>query len=298
MGAMFPQNRYKDSTHDLAKFRKLRKSRKSTPLCKQAGAFLAEKLSQLNQPRLKYWQHLHLEVYGVRVMSLSTQPYRHSDLINRLVLERQTADTIGHLDHLGIDPQEHQVSGLVAKSGLLRREKHYFAWSQVETIGDDGIFVNGQADQTEAGSRLGKTVIGYELWTNTGSKVGKIVDYLFNSETSKIQGYLYASNGWQGVVEGIYLLEPVAVSSVGEKRVIALEAAVQRAQQYSPGVQEKVEKAKGTLAQDYTQTKQDMEGVLKQVQTTAQEVQKNLQSRFSDEDPDPDPSTQSHGEKE
>lgn len=231
-------------------------------------------------------------------MSLPPQPHRHSDLINRLVLERQTAATLGHFDHLGIDPQEHHVIGLVAKSGLLGREKHYFAWAQVETVGDDGIFVNGKAEKTESKSSLGQTVIGHELWTNQGSRVGKIVDYLFNPQTSDIKAYLFASNGWRGVVEGIYLLEPVAVSSVGEKRVIALEAAIERAQQYRSGIQEKAERAKDTLAQDYAQTKQDVEGVFKQVQSTAQRVQKNWQNRVNTEETDFDSSTESQGDKE
>lgn len=212
-------------------------------------------------------------------MSLSTQTLRHSELINRLVLERQTAKTVGHLDYLGIDPQGHRIEGLVTKSGLLGREKRYFAWAQVDTIGEDGVFVSGTATSNPPSSQRGQTVIGHELWTNTGSKVGKVVDYLFNPKTSEITGYLFASNGWRGVVEGIYLLEPVAISSVGEKRIIALEAAIQRAKQYSPGVQQKVEQAKETLAQDYAQTKQDVEGVVNQVQTKAQQLQENWQTK-------------------
>jgi uncharacterized protein YrrD len=212
-------------------------------------------------------------------MSLSTQTLRHSELINRLVLERQTAETIGRLDHLEIDPQGHRVEGLVTKSGLLGREKRYFAWTQVDTIGEDGIFVNGMVTSNPPSSQREKTVVGHELWTNTGNKVGKIVDYLFNPKTSEMTSYLFASNGWRGVVEGIYLLEPVAISSVGEKRVIALETAIQRAKQYSPGVHQKVEQAKDTLAQDYAQTKQDIEGVVNQVQTKAQQLQKNWQNQ-------------------
>ncbi len=219
-------------------------------------------------------------------MSLPNQTIQQSELINGLVLNRQTTETVGHLAQFWLDPQIHQVQGLISKSGLLGRDKKYFNWHQVDTLGEDGIFVKGEAQTIDPADL--QTVIGNELWTNTGNKVGKIVDYLFNPYTSGIVGYLFASNGSRGVVEGIYLLEPVAISSVGEKRIIVLEGAVESAKLYSEGMQQEFKGARRTLQEDYEQTRKDVSNVMSEAQKRATQLGKIWQEKTAPNDKDKD----------
>ena len=212
---------------------------------------------------------------------MSTQPevIRQTDLLNRLVLDRNTTEKLGNVEQLWIDPQAHRVKGLSCKSGLLSRQKQLFNWSQIETIGNDGILLNSllTEDTIESPSKT-ELIIGDELWTDAGNKVGKIVDFLLETKTGNIVGYLFVSNGWRGVLDGLYFLEPIAISSVGESRTIVLAAAVENAEQYTEGINQKINQAKELIKDDYTQTKKHLKTAMGKTKETAEQLKDVTQS--------------------
>lgn len=193
-------------------------------------------------------------------MSTQSEALKQSKLINRLVLDRQTAEEVGHVAQLLLDGQAQQVVGFICKSGgWLGGQQQVFPWSQVEAIGDDSVLVKSREEATAEIPESLKPPIGYEIWTDGGNKVGKLLDFLFDPRTGAVVNYLFSSSGWRGVMEGTYLLQPVAISSVGSRRVIVLEKAVQAPQQYTQGLSEKLEQATEFIREDYEKTREDWE---------------------------------------
>jgi uncharacterized protein YrrD len=104
---------------------------------------------------------------------------------------------------LWLNPQSHQVIGFTCKSGFLGGLKQVFRWEQITTIGTDSIIVNNTPEVIEPETPIQKiSLIGHEVWTDAGNKVGKIVDYLFNPQTGAIVNYLFVSSGWRGILDG------------------------------------------------------------------------------------------------
>ncbi|MBE9049378.1 PRC-barrel domain-containing protein [Nostocales cyanobacterium LEGE 11386] len=208
-------------------------------------------------------------------MSTLSKVLKQSELLNRLVLDRQTAEEVGRVSRLLLDSQAQTILGLSCKSGWLGGKQKSFTWEQIEAIGDDSVLVRYQDDQSSKLQSV-KPVIGSEVWTDTGKKVGKILDLLFNVETGTVVNYLFSSSGWQGLMEGTYLLEPIMISSVGDKRVIVLEKAVQAPQKYTEGLSGKINQAAEFIQNDYEQSKQDFESTVKQHSQKAVDQVKNI----------------------
>ncbi|MGD1809251.1 PRC-barrel domain-containing protein [Dapis sp. BLCC M126] len=226
---------------------------------------------------------------------------KHSQLLNRLVLDRETVEDQGCIEELCLDPQSHQVIGFICKSGLFRKQKKYFAWKQIETIGADATLVNGkpQPDNLEKHNNI-VNIIGNEVWTDTGEKVGFIVEYLLNIKTGAIVNYFFKSNGLLGVLDSVYLLAPEAVSSAGNKRVIVVNSAIENPQFYTGGVVEKLGLLQNFLKADLVKTrehidiargeakklalgfKQRAKVVKKQAQEKAQVVTEQAQQKVED----------------
>ena len=185
---------------------------------------------------------------------------KHSQLLKRLVLDRETVEDQGCIEELCLDSQSHQVIGFICKSGLFGKHKKYFAWKQIEVIGADATLVNEkpQPDNWEKDNNI-VNIIGNEIWTDTGEKVGFIVEYILNIETGVIVNYLFKSNGWRGVLNSVYLLEPEAVSSAGNKRVIVVNSAVKNPQHYTGWVTEKLGLLQNFLQADLVRTREHID---------------------------------------
>lgn len=212
---------------------------------------------------------------------MNTQPkiVRQSELLNRLVIDRNTAEEVGRVEQLRLNSQLHQVESFICKSGLLGSKKQIFAWEQIITIGGDSIMVNNilEVAQAERPSQA-ISLIGHEVWTDAGNKAGKIVDYLFNSQTGAVVNYLFVSSGWRGVLEGVYLLPVEAIASVGSKRLIVADAVVQALQQYVEGLNQKVSQAAEFLKEDYKKTQEDLENIKRSAQNIAEQVKETTEA--------------------
>jgi uncharacterized protein YrrD len=201
----------------------------------------------------------------------------YSELHRRLVLDRQTSEKVGHLSQLLLDPPSQKIVGFDCGGGLLGGPRQTFSWTQVESIGSDSILISGKPwNPNVEGSGPINAPIGHELWTNGGDHVGKIVDILFNPETGNVTHYLFTSKGWQGVIEGTYLLPSVAVSSIGSKRILALESMLSNPQKYTEGLGQKVGQMAEFLKADYEKTKQDLASITQGARQVMEQVKEAL----------------------
>ncbi|PZO41977.1 MAG: photosystem reaction center subunit H [Shackletoniella antarctica] len=205
-------------------------------------------------------------------MSAPAQTLKCTELLGRPVLDRQTVKELGRMAHFLVDAQAQQVTGLVCKSGLLGMTKTAFAWRQVEAIGDDSILVRAADSTTPQASDMAEAPLGFEILTNQGNSVGKITDLLFDPSTGAVTAYLFTPHGWQGLMAGTYIFAPVAISSLGDRRVIVLEPAVENPQQYAPGFESKLSQATDFIQADYDRTRQDLAGFQQGAQDVVQKV--------------------------
>ncbi|WP_017305269.1 PRC-barrel domain-containing protein [Spirulina subsalsa] len=201
---------------------------------------------------------------------------QQSQLIERLILDRNTTVKIGTFDQFWIDPQGHVVDGLICRHGFLNQQKKYIPWSQVETIGEDSILVDCSEKSKQKPGKC-SLIIGHELWSSQGNKIGKLVDFIFHRETGDIKGYLFVKEGWKGALfEGVHILSPLGISRVGDKRVMVLQAALDKAEKYQEGLGSKFEQAMQFLQEDYQKTKQDLDATLEATLDRTKQVTERL----------------------
>ena len=182
---------------------------------------------------------------------------KRNQLLNRFVLDRETVEDQGRVAELCLNSQSHQVIGFICKSSIFSKKKKFFAWKQIDTVGTDAILVNRNLEP----NKLEKSdnivyIIGNEVWTNNGKKVGFIVEYLLNLKSGEIVNYLFKYNGWMGILGSIYLIPPESVSNAGSKRVIVAETSVQNPDIYTEGIGEKIGYLQNFLQADLERTRE------------------------------------------
>ncbi len=206
-------------------------------------------------------------------MAAQHNPIKQSDLLNRLVLDRNTMEELGHVDVLWMYPEAHRVLGFVCKLGLLGGKKVAFNLAQVQTLGTDSILVNSSPVETDAGRvQQLESLIHCEVWSDAGNKIGRISDCLFQLKTGEIREYLLVSNGWTGVVGSIYRLPPKKIMSFGRKRVLVAEAAVKTLAVYRGGLHQTVADAGNFLKENYTEMAQEVRTMTEQAQTATGQI--------------------------
>ncbi len=177
-----------------------------------------------------------------------------SDLLNRLIFDYITIEALGRVKQLWLDVKAHQVVSLTCQSGRLGRIQRSFTWSQIDTIGTYIILVKAQESADLEAPESLKSVVGHEVWTDAGNKAGRLADYCIDPQTGAVIDYLFVSKGRCGVADGIYRLSPSAIISVDRQRLIATDAMVQNAEQYTEGLSQKIQNAAEFLKEDCTQT--------------------------------------------
>ncbi|WP_416669091.1 PRC-barrel domain-containing protein [Egbenema bharatensis] len=200
---------------------------------------------------------------------------RQSDFIGRLVLDRQTAESLGRVAELWLDPKAHQIIGLSCKAGLLGTQRHSFTWSQIESIGEDSIMVSALEGVNAEKPESAISQIAQDIWTDSGSQMGGLIDYRFDPETGDVIDYIFVFNGWRGIADSGYCFPPVAVISMHPKRVIVAEAATQNPERFTGRLDQGIASIKDFLKSDYARTQEDIQTIANRLQgitrkTTAQ----------------------------
>ncbi|MCT7974488.1 PRC-barrel domain-containing protein [Laspinema olomoucense] len=215
-------------------------------------------------------------------MAIEQQVIQYSQLINRRIIDRSSAEEVGRLDELWLNAKSHHVVGFSSKSGGvlgLGVKKHSFTWEQIYSIGADSILVNinAEAEEPEKSSEISSPIMGHEVLTDSGNTAGELRDYIIATQTGAVVGYLYKSSGWRGAVEGTYLLSPDDISSIGSKRILVIDTAIQDPQPYTDGMNQKLNKVGELLKDDYTKTMGDLRGLMKGAQNISEQAKIKVQ---------------------
>jgi uncharacterized protein YrrD len=223
-------------------------------------------------------------IYRTFNMAIEQQVIQYSQLINRRVIDRGTAEEVGRLDELWLNSKSHHVVGFSCKSGGvlgLGVKKHSFSWEQIYSIGADSnsilVNINSEVEEPEKSPEISPPIIGHEVLTDGGNTAGELRDYIIATQTGAVVGYLYKSSGWRGAVEGTYLLSPEDIASIGSKRIIAIDTAVQEPQPYTDGMNQKLNKVGELLREDYSQTMGDLRGLIKGAQNISEQAKSKVQ---------------------
>ncbi len=211
-------------------------------------------------------------------MATQSEVVRQSDLLNQLVLDRNTMAELGHVDVLWMHPPVHRVLGFVCRSGFLGTKKTAFNLAQIKTLGANTILVNAKPVETDSEKvRQLESLINCEVWSDAGNKIGRITDCLFNFKTGAITEYLFVSSGWNEIAGSVYLLPPSKILSFGNKRVLVSEAATQTLAVYREGIKQKLNKAGNFFKEDYIQATLEVRSLAKQAQATTDQAKERAQ---------------------
>jgi uncharacterized protein YrrD len=209
-------------------------------------------------------------------MTAQPEMVKQSDLLNQLVLDRSTMEELGRVEVLWMHPPVHRVFGFICKSGFLGAKKTAFQLSQIDALGANGVLTHSQPEATDADKvRRLESLIHHEVWSDSGDKIGKITDCLFNLQTGEITHYLFVSNGWSGIVGDVYQLSPAQILSFGKTRVLVAEAVVPTLTLYREGVHQKLNKAREVLAEEATE---EWRSIAKRAETATEQAKSRLQA--------------------
>lgn len=204
---------------------------------------------------------------------------RQSDLLNQLVLDRATMEALGRVEVMWMYPSAHRVLGFVCKGGAFGAKKTAFKLPQISTLGANGLLTQNQPEETDAAKvRQLETLLQCEVWSDTGNKIGKITDYVFNLKTGAIAHYLLASSGWAGIAGDLYQLPPAKILSIGRRRVLVTEAAGQALEVYHSGIKQVLTKATSVLKEDYSHATEELRSLSKQAQAATEQAKGRFQS--------------------
>ncbi len=207
-------------------------------------------------------------------MSANASLIRHSQLLGRLVLDRATTETLGHMAALWVDPKAARVLGLVIRSGQLPigGTLRACAWSQLMAIGDDSVLVDlgptGDPLQQPDGAF---DLMGHELWSDDGNRVGTVVDWEFAPDDGRVERYIFRR---ESAPETGYAIAAATVISGGPKRLMVQAAAAETAEP-APLPAESWDTA-------LTSVQTSVQSTLRQVQEKAKPLAENARNRFSD----------------
>lgn len=173
---------------------------------------------------------------------MSEEFVRQSQLIDKIVLDRATMDECGRIEVMWCYPKVHRVLGFICKSGSFDRTKTAFNLDQLDKIGENGVLVMSAPVETDRDRvQQLESLIGCEVWTDEGKRVGRINDYVFQLKSGNIRHYLLASSGLQGLTGKLYSLYPNQILGYGRGRVMVSGGIVPGLELYQVGMDQKLE---------------------------------------------------------
>lgn len=168
-------------------------------------------------------------------------PTLHKDDLLRLVpIDLDTADSLGPITEVWIDPRRHRVMGVGCGGGIGRRSQR-FTWDRVISIGHDGLVlqtaVPSASDPGEEVTFADSLVLGdLEVWSDHGDRLGALTDYCFSPSQGTIQQYHFSSPSSPALAPGQYAIPPEAVISLGRRRMMIAQAALAQAERLGEAV--------------------------------------------------------------
>lgn len=167
-------------------------------------------------------------------MAATPDIVRQSDLLNRLVIDLNTAEEVGRVVEVLVDPKGHQVEGFICKTGLIGRDRRTFSWVQIESIGKDSVIVGPVTDHAPYRLTDTQPMLGQEIWSDAGERLGRLVDFQMNARTGLISLYGFAPENQPSPPAVLYTLSPAAIISAGRKRLMVKASAVEAPTIFEP----------------------------------------------------------------
>lgn len=197
---------------------------------------------------------------------------QYRDLLNQLVLDSQTMAELGRVETLWMYPQRNRVLGVVCRPRRFGSGRLVFKLTQMQG-GQNSLLMTGDPEPTVAAKvQQLESLIGQEVWSDRGERVGKIVDCLFNPENGVILRYLLVSSPWASITDGTYLLSPKRIISFSAKRTLISADAADSLEGYEPGLRQRLAQIREMLKEDY------VDSVARELQTLSSQMQSQLQT--------------------
>ncbi len=194
-------------------------------------------------------------------MSIQPELIKQSQLIGKLVLDRQSMEEMGRVERVWLDPRSHRIVGITCKSGFIGMKKLDLAWQQIYSLGNN-ILVNHIADGEEwQKPDVSEQILDWELITDDGNKVGKIEDYLIEPITGEVVSYLFLAIDRGNILTRRFLLPPEGIDNIGNKRVLARKIAVETSPPYTEGLNRLLTEARDFIIEDKDNTLQHVDAV-------------------------------------
>ena len=194
-------------------------------------------------------------------MSIQPELIKQSQLIGKLVLDRQSMEEMGRVERVWLDPRSHRIVGITCKSGFIGMKKLDLAWQQIYSLGNN-VLVNHIADGEEwQKPDVSEQILDWELITDDGNKAGKIEDYLIEPITGEVVSYLFLAIDRGNILTRRFLLPPEGIDNIGNKRVLARKIAVETSPPYTEGLNRLLTEARDFIIEDKDNTLQHVDAV-------------------------------------
>jgi uncharacterized protein YrrD len=206
----------------------------------------------------------------------------HSDLVGGQVFDRDTTEDLGRVETLWMYPQSDRVLGFIVKSGLLGKNKAAVNLKQIRAVGPQIVWVEGKSTATNADRvKQLESLIGLDLCSEGGERIGRIVDCQFNWKTGEIVEYRFATNQLEAITGDTFALHPAYVLSFGKKRVLISDRAAKAVLDQPVGIQRKLAALKDNIKTEYTQVSGDVLTIAQQAKQTAKTRAKSFSETAS-----------------
>ncbi len=161
---------------------------------------------------------------------------RRSQILGTQVISQTNAARLGIIDQIWVDLTERQVIAL----GLLGSQRPVepgtslvIDLAQARAIGPDAILISEETllDEYNPMAEGLLKVVGAEVVTETGVRLGKVKDFVFEIASGFVSELVLSNLGiplLPGIVDSTYLLSSDDIIEVGPRRIITVEGAEAR----------------------------------------------------------------------
>ncbi|HEY9828077.1 MAG TPA: hypothetical protein V6D19_21780 [Stenomitos sp.] len=153
-------------------------------------------------------------------MSERPEYIRQSTLLHQPVANRGATRTFGTVESVWMHPPAHRVLGFICAADAIGEKKWAFNLAQVDDFEETEVIVKSPPAETNAGQvRFLETLLGRELWSDAGNRLGVLSDYIFQRDNGSIHEYLFRPDGLRGWTGSLMRLPSERIVRFGRTRV-------------------------------------------------------------------------------
>lgn len=141
------------------------------------------------------------------------------------IYELSTGSKIGEVCDLSISDQG-TVNGLLIKNGAFIKKTRFIHISNVHSFGHDGVMVESMSKLEPIQENVDYTfqhhrhLLGKEMLTTEGERLGLLEDVYFLEEMGTIIGYELTDGFFSDIMEGKRVVKTVNPPSIGKDAII------------------------------------------------------------------------------